>query len=224
MPPPDRAVAVHTGVPYAPAEPAGGWTAAMAGVTGDVAALEGDVGGNAGYPSAVQAVVDLYGPTDFLQMDEHVLPGACQDFDAVFGLSGCHGDPASPESLLLGRPIGTGPEAVRAANPVTHVGPGAPPFLIAHGREDAVVPRHRSELLFAALAGAGVPATFSSLPGTGHSRTIVDPGTPTAEVRSTLPAVPWPVGTPPTLATVQSSLRVALDRPHGSGGLRPGRG
>ena len=51
----------------------GGWTAAMAGTTCGVGELEGDVG-ETGYSSCVQAVVDLYGATDFLEMD----PQACR--------------------------------------------------------------------------------------------------------------------------------------------------
>ena len=43
---------------------AGGHLALYLGVTGDVAAIEGD-GGNAGPSSAVQCVVNVYGPSDF---------------------------------------------------------------------------------------------------------------------------------------------------------------
>ncbi|WP_370452341.1 hypothetical protein [Kribbella caucasensis] len=40
------------------------------------------------------------------------------------------------------------PSAARAANPITYVSRNDPPFLIAHGRADALVPHHQSELLF----------------------------------------------------------------------------
>ena len=50
---------------------AGGHLVAMLGTTGDVKAF--DVGEHLDHSSRVQAVVDYFGPTDFLQMDEHRL-------------------------------------------------------------------------------------------------------------------------------------------------------
>ena len=46
----------------------GGWTSAMAALTGDAPELEGSVG-TTGVSSAVQAAVAFYPPTDFLSMD-----------------------------------------------------------------------------------------------------------------------------------------------------------
>src|SRR5262249_35630047 len=43
---------------------AGGHLAALLATSGDVPALEGTVGGNAGFSSAVQACADFFGPTD----------------------------------------------------------------------------------------------------------------------------------------------------------------
>ena len=51
---------------------AGGHLVAMLGTTGDVKEFE--VGENLGVSSRVQAVVNYFGPTDFLQMDAHRLP------------------------------------------------------------------------------------------------------------------------------------------------------
>jgi acetyl esterase/lipase len=48
---------------------AGGNLAAMVGVTGNISDFDDASLGNAGVSSAVQAVIDQYGPTDFLQMD-----------------------------------------------------------------------------------------------------------------------------------------------------------
>lgn len=190
----------------------GGWTAAMAGVTGNVAALEGTVGVT-GPTSTVQAVVDLYGPTDFLQMDRHMLPGAYERFNSRFGLSSCHDDPGSPESRLMGFPIQGRPDEVRRANPITYVGPDTPPFLIAHGQGDPLVPHHQSELLFQALRSAGVPATFYSVPGIGHDKRIVAPPEPEADARSTSPGTgsAGEAGNRPTFETIESFLDMALD-------------
>jgi acetyl esterase/lipase len=182
----------------------GGWTAVMAGVTGNDRALEGRVG-VAGYPSDVQAVVDLYAPIDFLQMDAHMIPGACASFNRAFGLTSCHADPRSPESALLGCPIATCPAQVRRANPIAYVSSTAPPFLIAHGDRDRLVPVQQSELLFAALSAAGVPATLYVTPGVGHSKGIVSGAQPPATV------TPGPATGRPTLETIERFLRRALE-------------
>jgi acetyl esterase/lipase len=184
----------------------GGWTAAMAGLTAHVPALAGRVGVT-GLSSAVQAVVDLYAPTGFGSMDAHMRPGACASFDRSFGLTRCHADPASPESLLLGCPIRTCPERVRAADPVTYVTSGAPPFLIAHGEYDGLVPVQQSERLFAALAAAHVPAAYYWVPGAGHDKTIVATSHPPAVVRTTTGA---PGAGRPTLDAIESFLARAL--------------
>ncbi|WP_257234559.1 alpha/beta hydrolase [Streptomyces sp. JV178] len=145
----------------------GGWVTAMAAVTGDIPHLEGDVG-TPGPSSAVQAAVPFYPPTDFLQMDAHMVDG-CKPFNTVFGLTDCHSDPRSPESLLLGRPIKGCPDRVAAANPLTYIGARrTPPFLIFHGERDLFVPYHQSRLLYEKLAATGSEARLISLPRAGH--------------------------------------------------------
>ena len=143
---------------------AGGHLAAMLGVTGHVRAFE--VGEHLDQSSRVQAVVDYFGPTDFLQMDAHRVPGGQ-----------VHDEPNSPESELVGGPIQERPEAVAQANPVTYVRPDAPPFLIVHGDSDPLVPHHQSELLVAALGEAQVPVTFYTVVGAGHGG-FTDPEIP----------------------------------------------
>jgi acetyl esterase/lipase len=139
---------------------AGGHLAAMLGTAGHVRAF--DVGEHLDQPSAVRAVVDYYGPTDFLQMDAHRLP------------NGMRHDPAdSPESELVGGAIQEHPDRVARANPITYVTPEAPPFLVVHGEADPLVPHHQSELLVAALEAAGVPVTFYTVPGAGHGGFVV---------------------------------------------------
>jgi acetyl esterase/lipase len=185
----------------------GGWTATMAGVTGHVGALEGSVGVT-GYPSDVQAVVDFYGPTDFARMNAHMLPGACDSFNRSFTLTSCHDDPRSPESSLLGCPIRTCPGKVKSADPIAYVTSAAPPFLIAHGERDALVPLQQSELLFEALTSAHVPATFYAVPAAGHDKTIVSPTHPVASVLGDVPG--HPAAGRPTLEAVERFLHQAL--------------
>jgi acetyl esterase/lipase len=134
---------------------AGGHLAAMLGTTGDT--KEFDVGANLDQSSHVQAVVDYFGPTDFLQMDAHRLQ------------NGQLHDPAdSPESLLVGGPIQENKAKSRKADPSAYVTKNTPPFLICHGDLDPLVPHHQSELLEAALKNAGVPVIFYTVKGAGH--------------------------------------------------------
>ena len=134
---------------------AGGHLVAMLGAAGDVTEFE--VGENLEVSSRIQAVVDYYGPTDFLQMDAHRLPD---------GL--VHDAPDSPESKLVGGPIQEHKDRVAKANPITYVSKDDPPFLIIHGDQDKLVPYHQSVLLRDALDGVGAQVTFYKVEGGGH--------------------------------------------------------
>ena len=61
-----------------------------------------------------------------------------------------------------------GPETLSAASPVCQVRPGAPPFLLAHGSDDRVVPIESGERLRDALAAAGAEARWVPVAGAGH--------------------------------------------------------
>lgn len=134
---------------------AGGHLVAMLGTAGDVDEFE--VGENLEVSSRVQAVVDYFGPTDFLQMDAHRFPD---------GL--VHDSPDSPESQLVGGPIQKHKDRVARANPITYVSEDDSPFLIIHGDRDKLVPYQQSVLLKDALEKAGVPVTFYKVEGGGH--------------------------------------------------------
>jgi acetyl esterase/lipase len=135
----------------------GGHLASLLGVTGNVAALEGDEG-NTNESSQVQAVVDFFGPTDLLQMQAHALPGSWIN----------HNSPKAPEALLIGGPVQENRDKAEQANPIQYVTHDAPPFFIAHGEQDLLVPCNQSELLFAALKEAGANVTFYKIAGAGH--------------------------------------------------------
>ena len=65
----------------------------------------------------VQAVINFYGPSAFLKMD---------DFPSnIF-----HKGPNSPESLLLGKALDKVPELARRASPYHHVKQNLPPSFI----------------------------------------------------------------------------------------------
>jgi acetyl esterase/lipase len=188
----------------------GGWTALMAGLN---RSLEGRVGVT-GYPSDVQAVVDLYAPIDFPPMNAQMPPGACASFNRSFGLIRCHDDRRSPESALLGCPIQTCPEKAREANPVAYATSQSPPVLIVHGALDSLVPLHQSEVLFEALAASCVPATFYAVPDAGHDKGIVAASHAPARVRQSAGcrSLPRPHAARVTLTTVERFLGDALDR------------
>jgi acetyl esterase/lipase len=136
---------------------AGGHLVALLGTSGGSQDREGK-GGNTDQSSRVQAVVDFFGPTDFLQMDAHAVPGARMK----------HDPPTSPESRLIGGAIQENVEKVGRANPIEYVSKDAPPFLIVHGEQDPLVPCHQSELLYEALKRARSDVTFYKIAGASH--------------------------------------------------------
>ena len=142
----------------------GGHLVALLGTTSDVKLFE--TGQHLNESSAVQAVVDYFGPTDFLQMEEHRVPGSMH-----------HNTPDSPESLLVGGPIQEKKEIVAKANPITYVTPNDAPFLIIHGDVDPLVPHHQSQILASSLKKAGVPVIFYTVKGAGHGG-FNDPNVP----------------------------------------------
>jgi acetyl esterase/lipase len=137
----------------------GGWTAAMAAVTGDAPEMEGSVG-TTGVSSRVQAAVAFYPPTNFLAMDFWAVR-KCQS-------PRCHDDEASPESRLVGCAIQSCPEKAQAANPLRYVSASDPPILILHGNSDPLVPHNQGEQLYMALNKACRDAVFISLPKAPH--------------------------------------------------------
>ena len=116
----------------------GGHLAAMAGTTSFVDKMEGKVGKFLNYSSHVDAVVNWFGPTDFLIMD------SC-------GSRIVHDNADSPESLLVGGAIQKNLSKVKSANPLTYITKKTPPFLVIHGMLDKLVPYCQSEVLHNAL-------------------------------------------------------------------------
>jgi acetyl esterase/lipase len=131
---------------------AGGHLVAMLGVAPDRPELEGD-GGWAGQSSRVQAVCNWYGPSDLPTMVEQ--PSSIDRRGAEY-----------PESWLLGGRVQDHPDRARAASPTSYVAGGEPPFLIAHGDQDPVVPYQQSQLLYETLGSSDV--TLQTVGGAGH--------------------------------------------------------
>lgn len=137
-------------------ESAGGHLAALVGLTAHPD-IEGDFG-LASSSSAVDVVVSWYGPSDLDLLAQTPWPPDVVAEGSAEPLE----DPL--EALLSGADAATRADA----SPITHVAPGAPPFLLVHGTEDLLVPHVQSEALAAALTNAGVTARLVSVPGAGH--------------------------------------------------------
>jgi acetyl esterase/lipase len=138
-------------------ESAGGHLAALVGLTASRADLEGSHG-VVGPSSAVDVVVDWYGPSDFRTMPRMTPPPhiAAKLEPAML---------VPPEDQLT-----RGLEGAALADvwPVTHVTPDAPPFLLVHGTTDWLVPYSQSEQLHAALTAAGVDSRLVPVEGAEH--------------------------------------------------------
>jgi acetyl esterase/lipase len=149
---------------------AGGHLAALAATSGP-GVFEDASSERGGESSEVQAVVEGYGPIDFLQMDAHRDPSdrPSDDPESIELPRGTRSaNPESFESLLVGGPIERCTDRVQRANPITYARPGVPPFLILHGLCDTAVPAHQSEILFDALASRGVDVTLCLAEALGH--------------------------------------------------------
>lgn len=140
---------------------AGGHLVAMLGTTADVASLEGAYLGNTAETSRIQAVVDLFGPTDFSLMDGN--------YSSSCGTGVLVHEHNSPECALLDIPtLSSNPVLVQSANPIAYVTPDDAVFFIMHGSNDCSVPTNQSLILNNALTNAGVTNTYVIATNQGH--------------------------------------------------------
>ncbi|MEM7232497.1 MAG: alpha/beta hydrolase [Planctomycetota bacterium] len=130
---------------------AGGHLALLVGYTADVKELEGNCG-HAGVSSRVQAVVDIYGPTDL------TTSFATGHSSVIDFLGGKKIDEARPTYEL--------------ASPITHLDAKDPPTLILHGTIDEVVPIAQADALAKKLKELKVPHEYDRLEGWPHAMDI----------------------------------------------------
>lgn len=128
---------------------AGGHLAVCLGAMANVKEYEGS-GGSPGASSAVQAVVDYYGPTDF------VTPGIYSE------------QATKLTENLMGKPLAGNEALWKSGSPVFYVKAGAPPMLLIHGDIDGTIPLAQSTALAEALKKAGVPYEFIVVKRGGH--------------------------------------------------------
>jgi acetyl esterase/lipase len=126
---------------------AGGHLVALAGTSDSSAGW--DVGEFLNQSSRVQAVVDMFGPTDLTRGSAKV------------------GIQAQLQREVFGSTSDTDP-ILAAASPVTYVTADDPPFLILQGDADTLVPLEQSQILFDKLQAGGVPSELIVVRFAGH--------------------------------------------------------
>ncbi len=147
----------------------GGHLAALVGVTGGVAALEGDEGDHLRASSAVQAIVSWFGASNLTTILAQSTP---------FGVE--VREPALKR--LLGDLPDKRPDVARLASPVFQVDAKDPPLLLLHGDQDRQMPINQLHELDGAYAKAGLKAETLILHGVGHDGGPFFQGEPAARV------------------------------------------
>jgi acetyl esterase/lipase len=130
---------------------AGGHLVACLGTMANQKQFEGD-GGYPNVSSAVQAVVDYFGPTDFTNLSPMIY-----SFPAI-----------QLTTMLFGVPHDRDPNLWKSGSPAAYVKAGDPPMLLVHGDSDGLVPIGQSIIFDAALTKAGVPHQFVIVKNADH--------------------------------------------------------
>jgi len=143
---------------------AGGHLVTCLGTMADAKEYEGD-GGYPGVSSAVQAVVDFFGPTDLTRADIYS-PAAIKLTEGLFGV-----------------PYAQNPDLWKSGSPFFYVKAGDPPMLLVHGDSDGLVPFAQSTVFDEALTKAGVPHELLVVKNGDHGfrpkpGTTIDPAWP----------------------------------------------
>jgi acetyl esterase/lipase len=152
---------------------AGGYLAAMTGVTNGLEQFEGS--GNPGQSSTVQAVVDQFGPSDISKLADD-FDAAAQNADYAAGNSFAQ-FVFGPGTTLS---VEDDPRAMAVANPASYVTPSSPPFVLLHGSADQLVSPSQTLILHTALRAKGVDSTRYVVDGANHGDMTFMGGDPNA--------------------------------------------
>lgn len=133
---------------------AGGHLACLMGTSSGIESLEGTTAGCPDQSSAVQGVINYFGPVDFILRAESQPKITDQPGGLVY--------------QLLGGSVSANPELARMASPVTYCDPGDPPILILHGDQDKQVLPDQSERLLEVCRANKLEAHLHIEPGKGH--------------------------------------------------------
>lgn len=163
---------------------AGAHIALMAGLTSNVAMFDDSAAKAPTASDRVSSIVSMYGPTDFLQMDDQLKAAGCAADDQD------HSQADSPESKYLGGQITKRQAIVAQSNPVTYVRADSPPLMLLHGSADCTVPPLQSTILRDAAAKV-MPAdrlAFAIIPGATHGDSAFESDAQMAKVIAFLKA------------------------------------
>ncbi len=146
-------------------ESAGGYLVSMLGTTGQVGSLEGNHLGSTHVTSRVHAIVDLFGPINFLTMDAEA---------AALGFTINTNSANSPESRLMGAAVQTIPALVTLANPATYISDDDAAFFISAGSLDTNIPYTQGQNFNNALVSVigSENAGFELILGAGHGGSV----------------------------------------------------
>ncbi len=131
---------------------AGGHLSLLVGLTDQSAGLEGD-GGHPEHSSRVQAVVNIFGPTDLAKAYHDATPAQ------LYFQELCHG---TPEMV---------PDTFKKASPISYVSKDDPPVLTLHGEKDTLILVSQAKLLDETMKEVGVHHELLILPEQGHGFT-----------------------------------------------------
>jgi acetyl esterase/lipase len=162
---------------------AGGYLAAMAGVTNNDKSFE--FGDHLDQSSRVSAVVDKFGPSDVSKVDA--------DYSAVLN---------APErrALYVNGFLPDGGLRDPASNPINHIAPSDVAFLIFHGSHDGLVSPSQTLIFHNALLAAGVHTKRYVLEGANHGDLTV--------LGDKLASLPW--SSTETMDLIVDFLRASL--------------
>jgi len=143
---------------------AGAHLGSLLGLTADIPQLEDLSQGNSDYSSAVNAIVDFYGPSNLLEMSDY--SGSDCPSPRNYDVEG------SVVTQLLGCIAADCPETALFASPISYVDSDDPPFFIYHGTSDCVVPNNQSIKLYSKLLENNVDAHLNIIEGVAHGDSI----------------------------------------------------
>lgn len=130
---------------------AGAHLALLLGLSANEKTLEGDIGGNLDQSSSVQAVIDLFGPSDLELFAE--------------------------SSKRFRQKRSQNREVWKLASPLNYLSADDPPVLIMHGDTDPVVPLSLSILLHERYQQAGLESELHVIEGAGHGGMVFSDST-----------------------------------------------
>ena len=139
---------------------AGGHLALLLGLSAGFQELEGTVGGNTNQSSSVSAIVDFYGPSDFM----------------VFSKT----DPRfkNAHEFL--------PNQLKHVSPLTYLTKDDPPVIIFQGDQDKTVPTEQSKLVHKHYQKMGLESHLHILEGTGHGGKVFSDETRYQQIKAFL--------------------------------------